>query len=971
MANENFNDFTKRYYGEDDMDSTQIFKIDKKNAKKQKKSTNVSKKKKIKKDENNSKVDKKNKKGKGKKKKNTKRRKIIRIVLLSLLLIILIAAGVIFGMIYRIAQDARLGIEDLVIKYENSEVRDKDGNTIAVLSGEENRESIKLEEMAPYLPKAFVAIEDERFYEHDGIDLKRTIAATATYIFHKGESSFGGSTITQQLVKNLTSEKDRTWKRKVTEMARAYYIEKELSKDQILELYLNLIFMGGNTYGVEVASDYYFGKSARDLTLAECAFLAGINNTPNSYDPYSVDETERNNHLELIKVRTKVVLNKMNELGMIESKEEYDAAIQEVDAGLVFTKGTTAQSIYSYHTEAALNQIIDEMMEENDWSYEVARLHLFNSGYIIYTTQDTKIQDLMQAEAEKDRYQVTSSDGQNSQAGMVVIDNSNGYVVGVIGGLGQKTTSFGLNRGTQIKKQTGSSMKPLAVLAPGINSGIITAASVYDDIPFSYGGTNFKDYGAFRGLLTVRYAIESSQNIPMLKAMLDITPEASVAFLNTMGFEFTDSDKTLSLALGGLSEGTSPLKMAAAYATLANYGEYIEPTFYTKVTDSNGNVVREAHQERRTVMSKASAYIITSILTQVTRSGTATNCAIPGIQTAAKTGTTSADYDRWLCGYTPYYSAAAWYGYDYNCTVRGWGSNPAGQLWAAVMKPIHEPLENRSFERPDGITTAGVCRCSGKIATDACHEDPRGDMAYSELFTLGTVPSETCDCHVKVRICEDTGLLANDYCPHVVEKVFITRPNWETETGWQRATDAEYMLTIKDTCTIHTQGADTEKPEIKLKGSNNITVYLNSTYVDAGATAFDSRDGDLTSKIVVDNKVDTSKIGTYTVTYTVKDSNGNTATITRTVNVKKEGTSTASAPVITLNGDATMTVAINSTFVDPGATATDEQDGDLSTSIVVTGTVNTSIVGEYQLSYSVKNSYGKQATVTRKVIVTE
>ena len=706
--------------------------------------------------------------------------------------------------------------------------------------------------------------------------------------------------------------------------------------------------------------------------MAECAFLAGINNTPNSYNPYSEDEAERENHLELIKTRTKVVLNKMNELGMINSQEEYEAAIAEVDEGLNFNKGTTAQSIYSYHTEAALNQIINEMMEENDWSYEVARLHLFNSGYIIYTTQNTEIQNIMQSEAEKEKYQVNSRDGQNAQAGMVIIDHTNGYVVGVLGGLGEKTTSFGLNRGTQITKQTGSSIKPLAVLSPGINSGIITAATVYDDVPFSYGNTTFKNYNYYKGLITVRYAIESSQNIPMLKGMLDVTPEYSVEFMKTMGLDdLTDADKNLSLALGGLSTGTSPLKMASAYATLANGGEYIEPTFYTKVTDANGNIVREAKQERRVAMSKASAYVITNVLMQVTRSGTATNCAIPGIQTAAKTGTTNSDYDRWLCGYTPYYAAAAWYGYDYNCTITGWGVNPASVLWANIMKPVHENLPNKNFEVPDGVVTATVCKCSGKLVTDACHEDPRGDMAYTEYFIAGTVPTETCDCHVKVGICDDTGLLANEYCPHVTETVFITRPDWETNTAWQRAQDAEYMLTIKDTCTTHTEGADTEKPEIKLKGSNNITVYLNSTYVDAGATAFDSRDGDLTSKIVVDNKVDTSKIGTYTVTYTVKDSNGNTATITRTVNVKKEGTSTASAPVITLNGEETITVEINSTFDDPGATATDEVDGDLSSSIVITGTVNTSIIGEYQLTYSVKNSFGKEATATRKVVVTE
>ena len=937
MANENNNEPNKNTLNSN-MDETQVFKIP---AKKKKKKT-----------------------------KNTKRRKIIKRIILIFLLLLLILVGVGFGIILGIAKEAKLGIEDLVIKYENSEVRDLEGNTIAVLSGEENRESIKLEEMAEYLPVAFVAIEDERFYEHDGVDLKRTAAATITYILHRGSSSFGGSTITQQLVKNLTSDKERTSKRKIAEMARAYYIEKDLSKDQILELYLNLIFMGGNTYGVEVASDYYFSKSARDLSLAECAFLAGINNTPNSYNPYVEDEELKQEHLELIKARTKIVLNKMKDLGKIKSQEEYDAAIAEVDAGLNFNRGTTVDSIYSYHTEAALNQIIDEMMEENDWTYEIARLHLFNSGYIIYTTQDTRIQNIMQEEAEKDKYQVKSSDGQDSQAGMVIIDHTNGYVVGVLGGLGKKTTSFGLNRGTQIKKQTGSSIKPLAVVTPGIDKGILTAATVYDDVPFSYGGTTFKNYNYYKGLITVRYAIESSQNIPMLKGMLDVTPEVSVEFMKTIGLDdLTDADKNLSLALGGLSQGTSPLKMASAYATLANSGEYIEPTFYTKITDSNGNVIREAKQERRTTMSKATAYVVTNVLTQVTRSGTATNCAIPGIQTAAKTGTTNSDYDRWLCGYTPYYAAAAWYGYDYNSTIRGWGNNPAGVLWANVMKPVHQDLPNKSFTMPEGVTTATVCKCSGKLATEDCKEDPRGDMTYTEYFVAGTVPTETCDCHVRVDICDDTELLANEYCPNKTSKVFITRENWEEDRAWERAKDAEYMLTITDTCTTHTEGADTEKPVLKLKGNDNITVYQNATYVDAGATATDNRDGDITSKIEVSNKVDTSKIGTYTVTYTVKDSSGNTASITRTVNVKKEGGIKESTPEITLNGEKEIVLEIGTEFIDPKATAKDEIDGDITNKIIIEGTVNTDVAGEYTLTYKVTNSSGKQATVTRKVIV--
>ena len=939
MSSDDKSKINKNAYNAD-MDKTQVFKIDKKNRKK--------------------------------KAKNPKRRKKIKIAIIIFLLLILILAGVGFGIIYSIAQEAKLGIADLVIKYENSEVRDIDGNTIAVLSGEENRESIKLEDMAEYLPKAFVAIEDERFYDHDGIDLKRTAAATVTYVFNKGSSSFGGSTITQQLVKNLTSEKDRTWKRKVTEMSRAYYIEKELSKDQILELYLNLIFMGGNVYGVEVASNYYFSKSARDLTLAECAFLAGINNTPNSYNPYVDDEEEKADHLEKIKTRTKTVLTKMYELGKINSKEEYDEAIAEVDAGLKFNKGTAAESIYSYHTEAALNQIINEMMEENDWTYEVARLHLFNSGYIIYTTQNTRIQNIMQAEAEKDKYQVNSADGQSAQSGMVIIDHTNGYVSGVLGGLGKKTTSFGLNRGTQITKQTGSSMKPLAVVSPGIEKGILTAATVYDDVPFSYGATTFKNYNYYKGLITVRYAIESSQNIPMLKGMLDVTPEYSVEFLKTLGFDnLEDRDKSLSLALGGLTQGTSPLKMAAAYATIANGGEYIEPTFYTKVTDVNGNVIREAKQERRTVMSKATAYIVSSILSQVVKSGTATNCSISGMSVAAKTGTTNDDYDRWLCGFTPYYAAATWFGYDYNARISGFSLNPSSQIWSSIMRQVHEGLESKYFTQPEGVTTATVCRCSGKLATEECKEDPRGDMTYTEYFVAGTVPSEYCDCHVKVDICDDTGLLANEYCPHKTSKVFITRKDWETNTAWQSAKDAEYMLTIKDTCSTHTEGADTDKPEIKLKGSNNITVYQNATYVDAGATAWDSRDGDLTSKIEISNKVDTSKVGTYTVTYTVTDSGGNSASITRTVNVKQEGAKKESIPTIKLNGEENMTLTLGTKYIEPGAIASDEVDGNLSNSITITGNVNTEEVGEYIITYRVVNRSGKEATATRKVTVTE
>ncbi len=829
----------------------------------------------------------KNNKKTKKKKMDPKKKKII---LTTILLVILIGLGILFGMVYGIVKEAKLDVADLALKYENSVVMDIDGNVIAELSGDENRKFIKISEMSEYLPKAFVAIEDERFYEHMGVDVKRTIGATAKYVLSKvgiGSSSYGGSTITQQVVKNITEEKDRTWQRKVKEIARAYYIEKELSKDQILELYLNLIYMGGNTniYGVEVAANYYFSKSASELDLAESAFLAGINNTPNSYDPF-IEENAAN--LEKIKTRTKTVLSKMNELGYISSQEEYEAAIAKVDEGLPFKKGTVAQNLYSYHTDAAILQIVNQLMEEKDLTYDAAYLYLCSGGFTIYTTQDTDIQEAINEEAVKEKYLDKSKKNpdKTAQAGMVLLDHKTGYVLGVMGGLGEKDTTLGFNRGTQLVKQTGSSMKPLAVVAPGIDKGIMTAATVYDDVPYK----GFKNYNYFKGLLTIRHAIESSQNIPMLKGIQAIGTENSLEFVKTLGFSHLDDelDNSLSLALGGLTNGASPLEMAAAYGAIANDGVYIEPTLYTKVVDSEGNTVLEPNQESRTVMSKAAAYIVKEVLTQPVKTGTSTACSISGMSTAAKTGTTNDDYDRWLCGFTPYYTAATWYGFDENETVSGWSLSPAGQIWTSVMRSAHEGLEGKTFaeDRPDGVVTAKVCRDSGLLPTENCKEDPRGNRTYTEYFVKGTVPTKECDCHVKVEICKETGLLANEFCEEKEEKVFITRPNSDTDTSWKSAADAKYMLTIKDTCKKHTEQADKEKPTIKLNGSSTITISLNDHFTDPGATANDNKDGDLSSKIVTTGSVNTSRAGTYKITYTVEDAAKNKASITRTVIVK-------------------------------------------------------------------------------------
>ena len=762
----------------------------------------------------NHKKHKKFKKEKKNKKNKSKLKKIILRTLLVILLAVLVAAGIAIGKIYTMFKEAKIDIADVVITHENSEVKDINGNTIAVLSGDENRESIKISEMPEYLPKAFVAIEDERFYEHSGVDIKRTLAATVKWGLskvHIGSSSYGGSTITQQMVKNLTNEKDRSWERKVKEMARAYYIEQELSKDQILELYLNLIFLGGKTYGVEVASNYYFNKSSRDLDLAECAFLAGINNSPNSYNPFE-EETEEEHAEKMKKIngRIKTVLAKMLELSFI-NEEEYNGAVAEVEEGIKFEKGTIIQNIYSYHTDATVNEVIDELMDKNDWTYEYAKLYVTSSGLTIYSTQNTEIQKTLEEEFSKtDKYQISAKkDGveYKSQAAMTIIDHKTGYVVGTVGGLGEKDMSFGLNRSTQSPRQTGSSMKPLAVLVPGIDMGIITAATGWDDVPTSIGVKRIKNSTGYKGLITTRYAIESSQNVPMALGIMQITPAKSIEYLKQMGITTLDDerDSYYGLALGGLTHGVTTLEMAGAYATIANDGVYIEPTFFTKVTDRNGDTILETTQETRTVMSKAAAYVVKEILTQPVKGGTATFCSISNMSVAAKTGTTDDNYDRWLCGFTPYYAAATWYGYDYNVEVRWNGTNPAGLLWARTMKPIHNGLTSKYFSstRPEGVVTAKICKSSGLLATDICAEDPRGDWTYTEYFVKGTVPTEECNCHVKVDICTDTGLLANEFCPNREARVYITRPNVDEYEKWKSAKDAEYTLRIQDTCTVH------------------------------------------------------------------------------------------------------------------------------------------------------------------------
>ena len=627
-------------------------------------------------------------------------------------------------------------------KNENSVVKDTDGKVIAEIGSEKAKYKISAQDIPANLKNAYVAIEDERFYKHHGVDVKRTSAAIASYVFHRGSSSFGGSSITQQVVKNLTGDTSGKASRKIKEWGKAWVLESFMSKDEILDLYFNIIYTGPNIYGVETGANYYFNKSAKDLSLEECAFLAGINNSPNSYNPYGdTDNTEK------INKRTKTVLSQMLKLKYI-NQSEYDTAVANVEKGLNFKKGNieTDDPVYSYHTDALINQLISDISEQKKISTKFATNYVNMAGLTIYSTQNSSIQKQMETEFEKTKYQLPSkTGGDHSQSAMVIIDHKTGQVVGCVGGLGKKTTARGLNRATQTVRQTGSCTKPIAVLVPGIAEKKFTGSTIFSDEETIFDdGYKPVDYSKYLGNITVRRAVESSQNIPFVEMMEKIGPKDSIKYLKKMGITtITENDENLALALGGLEKGISPLQMAGAYATIANDGVYIEPTFYTKAETPDHKVTFEVKQKKKRVFSKDVACVVKELLTAPVKGehGTATYCSIANMDVAAKTGTTDENYDRWLCGFTPYYTGVTWYGYDKNETINyGGKKNPAGILWANIMARVHSNLQSAKFTQTSGVTKVTVCSETGRKARTDC------PSTYEEYFLFGTVPT-ICNKH--------------------------------------------------------------------------------------------------------------------------------------------------------------------------------------------------------------------------------
>ena len=589
----------------------------------------------------------------------------------------------------------------------------------AQFDAKENRIWISIDNMPKDLKNAFVAIEDQRFYKHNGVDIKRTTGAVLNYLT-RGDSSYGGSTITQQLVKNITNDKERAASRKVREILRSLVLETKLSKDQILEMYMNTIYLSQGANGVEAASNIYFSKPASELTLAECACIAGITQYPSMYDPILQPEANAK--------KRRLVLDKMLELEYITQKE-YDKAVKEK---IEIHEGKVKKSKFqSYFLDHLFEEIQDALVEKG-YTEDFAANMIYNGGLKIYATVDPEIQGIMEEIYENSSNFPRLSGETQPQSAMVISDPKTGEIKGIVGGRGEKDRNRGLNRATQSKRQPGSSIKPIAVYAPAIDMGVITPTSSVEDSPLDIDGWRPKNAGDnFRGYVDIGTAVSWSYNIPAVRVLEEVGVENSFDYMkNKLGVSSlvtsrekngkAFSDKNLSsLALGGLTDGVTVLEMNGAYCSLANGGMYIEPHAYTKVYDVEGKILLNNEPKKQRAFKASTSYLVTNLLKGVVRNGTGTGAQISGIETCGKTGTTDDNKDRWFIGYTPYYVGSVWFGYDSPRAINA-GGNPAMTIWKKVMEKVHDELPKKNFECPDTVEELTVCQRTGCAPSKSC-----------------------------------------------------------------------------------------------------------------------------------------------------------------------------------------------------------------------------------------------------------
>ena len=732
----------------------------------------------------------------------------IRLSFVLALCVALALLGAVVGIAKAFVDTApTLDLAALDAQDKTSFIYDSQGNLITDYKGTEDRIMVSIDEIPEMLQNAFIAVEDARFYEHNGVDVKRIVGALVAN-FTSG-STQGGSTITQQLIKQTVLSSEQSYKRKLQEAYLAMELETRYTKKQILESYLNTIFLGGSYYGVRVAAYGYFGKSLDQLTLRECAMLAGLTRSPNYYNPRSnfyTRNTEGSSTPDITNNRTDYVLRQMRENGLI-TAQQYNAALDRSTAS-VLEKSPASTDMYAYphYVEYAISDVVDTFLDLNGLEDTSANRYamenkLRTGGYSVYLCLDTEIQEIVEdtlanwsnyprlRDPSDKVYQSRNSDGtyteiEQPQAAACVFDYRTGELKAIVGGRYKPTTRKTLNRASGMTMPVGSSIKPLAVYAAAIDLGASAASVAYnmpvpisgwkdssgkDSWPKNYGGGGYKGPQSFRSALRNSYNTAAAQIL-----MTYVGVSRSVEYLHLMGIP----DKNINadpfgLALG--SSGLTPVQMAVAFGTIANKGVYQQPLSFSRIVDTNGNgMADKPHQQaRHQVFKPSTAYLVVDMLKEAVQSGTGTKAKISSQVVAGKTGTNSDSKGVFFAGMTGWYSGSVWIGHDnYKAlSSKATGGNAAAPLWQSFMEKIHKAKNLDSREIIDGtpsdynlvrVTTCGV---SGQLATDACYNDVNGYKTITDYWSADSVPTAYCSMHKSVSVCTESGLLATDYCP--------------------------------------------------------------------------------------------------------------------------------------------------------------------------------------------------------------
>ncbi|TEB14845.1 Penicillin-binding protein 1A [Pelotomaculum sp. FP] len=674
-------------------------------------------------------------------------------------------------------------------------IYDKDGNLVTNV-GLKNSVPVDLEEIPDNVKNAFLAIEDPAFYQHHGISI-RGIARAAWSDLISRQIVEGGSTITQQLVKVSFLSLDQTLKRKIQEVILAFQVERRYTKDEILEMYLNNTFFGQGAYGIQAAAQTFFGKDVSELTLEEGALLAGLPQAPSAYNPfkiYTLEGQEKEKQINTVISRRNAVLNSMVKNNFI-SQEQANQA-KDTELKLDTNEVSQRQYPYPYFLDYVTEQLIEKYGEAE----------VFKGGLKVYTSLDPKIQLIAEAAMSRSSNFPSSSADANGvmqpQGAAVVIDPDTGHIVALVGGR-EHTQKRSWNRASQTTRQPGSAFKPIAAYGPAIEYLGRGAASVVDDVPVSYGSYSPRNSdGVFRGLLTLREALTRSVNIVAVKLLNDTGINNAVRFASGLGINLDPDVHGLSMALGGLHEGVTPLQMAAAYGAFANHGVYIEPTAIIRVEKADGIILDQHVSKQRSAMKATTAYLITDMLRSVIQSGTGTGAQI-GRPAAGKTGTTDEGKDIWFVGYTPELTAAVWIGYDTPTSMpQAYGGMYPAKIWQEIMSKALSGLPVQDFNRPAGVISATVDSKSGLLPGP----NTPADSLVTDLFAEGTVPTEQDNVHVFVEVCAASGQLPNQYCPDRIIKPLIKLPYPVP------ATVLDYAQRVPtETCTIHGQGITPEQ----------------------------------------------------------------------------------------------------------------------------------------------------------------